>query len=296
MGKGSHGANRPGSKLPQSLDELDQFGPAARGIYTVAAHSALAMFAENYQYKAIELHLQDFPDYRAVVNKPIELGFKSVLGDEVKPLNVGKMANPFVYEDANKKPAAPITSWLFTYLEKHQVGTGATISTGNGAQVKESKGKLSLTQTGLVTAVMGKDAMIASTKVTTQLFDGMAAVGQFEKDPVAVLNTVTQVAAHDKPIMLANAQALREELGQPTEELARKPAEKATGTNANGLQVKFNQTWASHRFTEEEVQKLLAGEQISFKYTTKTGNQKTATGNLRKQTYKKHEFWGFKTR
>ncbi|GKT03949.1 DNA topoisomerase [Furfurilactobacillus entadae] len=302
VGKGSHGANRPGSKLPQSLAELDQFGPAAQAIYTVAARSALAMLAENYQYMAIDLGLQDFPDYQATLKKPVALGFKTVLGDEIKPVKVGKTAQPFVYEGANKKPAAPTTSWLFGYLEKHQVGTGAThlstmsnISTGTGALVKETKGKLSLTQTGQVTAVIAKGTMIASTTVTKQLFDGMAAVGQFEKDPDAVLNTVTQVTVHDKPIMLANASALREELGQPTGDLARKPVVKTAGTTAQGQQVKFNRTWAGHRFTDAEVDKLLAGDQISFTYTTKAGKEKTATGDLQKQTYKQHEFWGFKS-
>ena len=66
-----------------------------------------------------------------------------------------------------------------------------------------------------------------------------------------------------------------------------------------GEEVSFAREWGSHRFTDEEIEKLLAGEMISFEMTSKKGNLVTIEGSLAKQVVKRkgagkgHEFWGF---
>ena len=47
-----------------------------------------------------------------------------------------------------------------------------------------------------------------------------------------------------------------------------------------GKRVNFNRTFSGHRFTDEEVEKLLAGEEISFDVTWRNGNTGVATGKL----------------
>ena len=63
----------------------------------------------------------------------------------------------------------------------------------------------------------------------------------------------------------------------------------------NGKRVKVKRFWGGHRFTDEEVKKLLDGEGISFEATSKTkGTIYTASGKLAEQTFEGRTFVGFK--
>ncbi|MBW8014510.1 type IA DNA topoisomerase [Lactobacillus helveticus] len=68
---------------------------------------------------------------------------------------------------------------------------------------------------------------------------------------------------------------------------------RATGV-FNGKNINFNRVWGGHRFTNEEVQKLLVGETISFKLKNKRGIEYLVSGKLAKQIYKGKSFVGFK--
>lgn len=72
-----------------------------------------------------------------------------------------------------------------------------------------------------------------------------------------------------------------------------KPKEKAEGT-FNGEDVRFNREWSGHRFTDDEVDKLLAGDEIEFDFTSSKGDDWHVVGSLAKQEYNDHEFYGFK--
>src|SRR6218665_343514 len=68
---GAHGANRPGPKVPTSLDEIGQkYGPTGKFIYEELARSFLAMFAEDYLYQLQTGHLQDYPSFKGRVSVP----------------------------------------------------------------------------------------------------------------------------------------------------------------------------------------------------------------------------------
>ncbi|SDW84231.1 DNA topoisomerase-3 [Lachnospiraceae bacterium KHCPX20] len=71
------------------------------------------------------------------------------------------------------------------------------------------------------------------------------------------------------------------------------PPDKYEGKYKGKKVVRFKKIWGGHTFTEEECQKLLAGEEISFEATTKNGNTQQVKGVLKKQTYQGHSFWGF---
>jgi len=60
-----------------------------------------------------------------------------------------------------------------------------------------------------------------------------------------------------------------------------------------GEKVSFSREWGSHRFTDEEIERLLSGEEISFQMESKKGNLITIEGSLEKQKYKGKTFWGF---
>ena len=310
--KGAHGANRPGENVPTTLASLAKFGPSASAIYEVIAKNYLAMLAEDYIYDHVTANLADYPAFKTAYNVPIALNFKAVYDaqratkvddeteDDVANGQLGPMAQPYLHEGANKKPQAPTTKWIMAFLEKHNVGTGATrvstlsdMSKGTKAMIKETRGKLTLTETGNVSAVMVKDTWIASPKITKRLFEMMDQVGQFEMTMPKLLESVTQVVSHDMPIMLANAEQLTAQLGQPKPTPKRKVSEKMTAA-FKGEEITFAKEWSGHVFTDDELTKLLNGAEISFEAKSKRGKPYTATGKLAKQTYKGSTFYGFK--
>ena len=60
-------------------------------------------------------------------------------------------------------------------------------------------------------------------------------------------------------------------------------------------EIRFKRTWGGHRFTDEECQSLLSGDEIFFDaVSAKTGNTYVAHGKLAKQEYQGREFYGFK--
>ena len=70
--------------------------------------------------------------------------------------------------------------------------------------------------------------------------------------------------------------------------------EKVTGVYVpTAMQVRFNREWGGHRFTDEEVQRLLNGEKIEFDTVSKAGKPYTARGQLAENEYNGSTFWGF---
>lgn len=61
-----------------------------------------------------------------------------------------------------------------------------------------------------------------------------------------------------------------------------------------GQTVSFKGSWSDHVFTQDEVDKLLAGETITIEYTAKDGHKKPVSGKLEKQSYQGRPFYGFK--
>ncbi|WP_188356190.1 DNA topoisomerase [Leuconostoc falkenbergense] len=314
--QGAHGANRPGENVPNTTESLSKYGASGPAIYDVLAKNYLAMLAEDYVYDHVTANLQDYPDFKTAFNVPIELNFKLVY-DAQKAIKVddgeedesnatkGKLgpdATPFLHEGANPKPQAPTTKWIMAFLEKHNVGTGATrvatlseMARGTKAMLSEKRGKLDLTETGNVSAIMVKDTWIASPKITKRLFEMMDQVGQFEMTMTQVLDSATKVVEHDLPIMVNNAQSLETLLGKPKPKVrkTRKVSEKMTGT-WQGQEITFAREWSGHVFTDDELQKLLSGAEVSFPAKSKRGKPYTAVGKLAKQTFKGNTFYGFK--
>ncbi|GMA69517.1 topoisomerase [Leuconostoc litchii] len=312
--QGAHGANRPGENVPQSTESLSKFGASGPAIYEVLAKNYLAMLAEDYVYDHVTANLKDYPEFKTAFNVPIELNFKLVY-DSQKATKVegndqegetngqlGPQAVPYLYEGANSKPQTPTTKWIMAFLEKHNVGTGATrvstlsdISRGTKAMISEKRGKLDLTETGLVSAIMVKGTWIASPKITERLFEMMDQVGRFELTMPQVLDSVTKVVEHDMPIMLNNAQILESVLGKPKPSVKkpRKVSEKMVGI-WQGKEITFAREWSGHLFSDEELQKLLTGAEISFLAKSKRGKEYTAVGKMAKQTFKGNTFYGFK--
>ena len=62
----------------------------------------------------------------------------------------------------------------------------------------------------------------------------------------------------------------------------------------NNKNVKVKRIWSGHRFTDEEVQKLLNDEVITFEHISKYGNKYIAKGKLAEQSFNGNKYVGFK--
>lgn len=300
----AHGANRPGSKVPKSLDELKSYGVGAVEIYTMLAQSYLAILCEDYVYEQQKGHVKDYPDFVGSVNIPKSQGWKLVTqddktDDDMSAKGLGKMASPFIYEGFPPKPPTPTWLWLKTQLEKYDVGTGAT-RTSTYADVTNDKakcpllvdtrGKITMTRYGEMSYGLLPDTHIGSLGLTESMYKNAKAIAEGKRNTNDCLHELQQMVIDDIKTMQRNSVVMRKELNVMENNVEK---EKAEGI-WNGQEVKFNRTWSGHRFTDEEVDKLLAGEEIEvLGLVSAKGNTYGVKGKLAAQDYNGHSFIGF---
>lgn len=309
---GAHGANRPGTVVPASLDALSQYGPSATAIYETLAKNFLAMFGENYMYDSIKGHIEKHPAFTTTVSVPIEQGFKAIFDadketaddatEDDASIGLGKNGAPVVSEGVNKKPAHPSHKWLEKQLSRYEVGTGATrtntlseVTNGKTALLNDKKGKLDLTKIGEIAAVMLDGSQIGDPGVTETLFKAMRDAGDFKVKPHDVLHTATELIKHDKEVFYRNAEKLKEKVGAPDASMQTAQAKpKTEGVfKPTGETVRFSSEWGGHTFTPAEIEKLLAGETIGFEAISKSKKAMQVEGKLELGEYKGKPFWGF---
>lgn len=302
----AHGANRPGLNVPNSLDELNKYGKCASDIYQMLARNYLMMLCEDYKYENQVGHLKDYPDFKGSTNIPLDLGFKALyLSDEKEDdlddtsKGLGNIAIPFVAEGVNPKPPTPTMKWLMKELEKYDVGTGAT-RTSTYADITnekakypllfEKKGKLSMSEYGEMSRTLIKGTYIESVKMTENLQEQMREVAKIKDSSISdkYLFMMREYVLHDIDIMKKNASCLG---GISVSEVQTK--EKYKG-NFNGKDISFSRVWGGYRFTDEECERLLNGEEISVKgLKSKTGSTYGVKGRLAELEYNGHKYFGF---
>ena len=139
---GVHGANRPGKNVPNSLQDLSQFGPSAIDIYVLLSRNYLATLAEDYEYEQQKANLIEYPEYTSSISVPKKIGWKSIYTDvsideEVEDVkSFGRTADPFIHEGFPPKPAQPTMKWLMTQLSK---GSKANTGVKKEAIVKRTE-------------------------------------------------------------------------------------------------------------------------------------------------------------
>lgn len=296
-----HGANRPGEKVPSSIDEIkDQYGECGYWIYMILAKSVLALLGEDYVYEQQKAHLVTYPEFKATLNIPKEQNYKLIFDEQEKKSEgndkeFADPADPFVYQGQNRPPQKPTLTFLTNYLRKYDIGTGATrsstigaLSSGKYPLMKENRGEYKLNDTGLVDAALIQHTMIANTKTTKQLYDLMDAVGEGKYDANKVPFLIDQIVKHDMPVMKKNVKTVSQVTGVSPQT----KRVKVKGTY-KGKEIEFNDSWGGHTFTAEEKRDLLAGKKIKFKYKKKNGNESETSGELKEMSYKGHKYWGY---
>lgn len=312
---GAHGANRPGLKVPQSLDWLKaKYGPIAPLIYQTLAKNYLAMLAEDYLYERQEGHLQKYPEFKGASNVPKSLGFKAIFDadagedkdEDESTLGLGTSADPFVHEGFPKRPEHPSMKWLMKQLEKRDVGTGAT-RTSTYAEVTNEKakfplladtrGKITMAECGEMGYLLLPGTYIGDLGVTEFVQGEMKAVAAGTKTADQALAIVADWVAKDIKVMQANAVSMKKQLGV-TDVVAK---ERFTGFwRPTGEEVSFNRVWgtnshwAGHRFSDAECEQLLDGKAVSFDAVSKMNKPYTAVGTLEAGVYNGKQYHAFK--
>ncbi|RHW55066.1 DNA topoisomerase [Lactobacillus bombicola] len=307
--KADHGANRPGTNVPPNLATIEEeYGFCGKLIYETLARSFLAILGSDYTYKQIDACLTSYPTFKSSIKIPKNQGFKDIFNsdslkekDEALTItNFDQNANPFTFEGQNPKPKEPTHLFVVNYLSKHNIGTGATqetilaeISTGKNKLIENKKEKYSLTNLGLIQAIISRHTLIASPKVTLELQEAMDQVEKLAVPTMAVPNTMANIVIHDKQTMINNQQNLTSvpELQKAKVEWNKRQEKinvpKITG-NWQGREVSVKSKWGDHSFTKSELTQLFADKTITF--DTEQGK---VSGKLAEQTYKRYKFVGF---
>ena len=304
----AHGANRPGVNVPKSMNDLAQYGKCAEDIYYILATSYLAMLCADYEYDTQDAYLEKYPDFKSHVNIPTFAGWKAVYNDDAdsdddeNAAGFGDTAEPFVYEGFPPKPQAPTMKWLMKQLEKLDVGTGATRTSTYAEVTKakseknkyplmtDSKGKINFTEFGNMAYLLLPDTHIGSTELTKHVFDDMKLIAEGKLDADLNLTEVAKFVIDDIEIMRRNGEKMRKELNVMSTGFD--DAERFEG-EWNGEEVHPKRVWSGHRFTDEEIEKLLDGEEITIDAVSSAGKPYTCKGKLERQVYNGNEFVGF---
>lgn len=300
--KGSHGANRPSSNVPSSLSDLDKYGSCARAIYKVLAESTLAMFFDDYEYEQTKAHLKVYPDYTSISNKCVKLGYREVFNDsedEDESLGFGKFASPFVFEGFPPRAKRATMDWLMKELDKYNVGTGATkTSTYSDVTNQRSKypllvdkkGKIDLTEYGLMSYKLLENSSIGDLSITEKLQNDLVSVSENKKSFETVLNELSEMVVNDIEVMKNNGLKMRKDMNIKMDENVK---DERVAVKFDGNVHYIKQSFGGHKFTPDEIDKLNNGEEIIIECVGSKGPYKYK-GKLGNCEYKGHKYVGFK--
>lgn len=302
----AHGANRPGSVVPSSLDALVQYGPGAREIYVLLATNYLQSLCEDYEYEQQKGHVEKYPTFLGVANVPKKMGWKQLVTDEDDLADddkvekgLGTLAKPFAHEGVNPKPQAPTMKWLMKQLEKHDVGTGATRTSiyadvTNAATryplLVEKKGKLTMAENGDVSYVLLPGTHIGSLDLTEKVMKQMKEIYDGKTDGQQYLDDIADMIRDDILIMQANSK----DIGNL--KLSKVFVKKDTYTCMEGpfAGKSFARVWAQYPFSDEECERLAKGETIKIDGAVSSKGQKfSCTGKLKAYKYNGKNVFGF---
>jgi DNA topoisomerase-3 len=312
---GAHGANRPGPKVPSSLGAVrQQFGDLGAAIYDLVARSALAMLAEDYVYTAVSAEAGPAaPDgpYTTQVNiappaNSPDWGWKRILGVDKKAdttVEPGREAKARVGEIVPARPPVPTLAWLMKQLAKRDIGTGSTrVSTLSAvakphgerspALVKDTRGKLTLTDAGAKAAMVIKGTALGDLDLTKKIQDQLAHLAQGDPSftQEMFLDQMADWVRADAPKILAAAKNAG--LDAPPDRHYGTWIDPATG---QAREVSFPKTVFGVTIADRQAGRLLAGETLVFSDAKgASGNTYTVKVKLDHRSYNGRSFVGLK--
>ena len=299
---GSHGALRPGTNIPKDVAELDtRYGTGASAIYRMITERFLMMFLEDTEWVR--------HDYETVGTEPVFKGSVRIItrkgvtdpdeeSDDIKATlpDLNHLAKLYAHEVKSVAPKKPTESWLLGQLIKYEVGTPSTqVPTvgrmiGKDANYPMNMGRkpsdpLALTPIGAVGYQVAKGISLGTPECTRRYEQMMGDVVSGKLTQDACYRQFTQTMKDDIEAiyrMSFNFDSLGFE----------KIAEKAMGT-WNGETVKIAVSYSGHRFTQDELDKLFAGETVTFEGQDFNKNPIPVSVKLARMSYKGKPYVGF---
>lgn len=300
---GSHGANRPGTKIPKSLAQLEKkYGKLGVAIYTYLTKYYLAMCMSDYKYELHKGSLVDYPTFKTSVQVPLELGWKKLLSNldedfnEESSVGLGKNASPFIYKGQEPKPPVPTIKYINKLLLKYNIGTGATKSriftelsdtSHKFPLIEINRGKINLTTYGQMSYQLSKGTSMANPVITKQIQDVLKQIGEGnDSNTLNLLNDIENLVKHDIEIVKENSKNVTKPVF--------KKVEKETVKSETGEELSFKKSWGKYDFTDEEIEKLKNGEEIKIgPFKNKKKKEYYVKGKLGWGTFKGKKYYGF---
>ena len=270
---GSHGALRPGSKLPDSIAGLDaKYGAGAAKVYKLVAERFVMMFLEDtewvrHEYETIDTPIPFTGSIRIITKNGVTDPDENNK-DVVSSLpNINNKAKLYAHEVKTVKPSAPTEAWLLAELIKHNVGTSSTQMTttarliGNNGNFpflsgKKSSDALSLSPIGTVGYDVARHISLGSPDSTRHFEDVIKQVIKGEKTPVAVYDEFTETLRQDIDVIKS--------LSFDFKALGFASNTKRIDGVWKGQKVSVPNGTAGYTFTDGEMDQLFAGHSVSF--------------------------------
>lgn len=299
---GSHGALRPGSNLPKDVAELDgKYGTGASAIYRLITERFLMMFLEDTEWIR--------HDYETVGTDPVFKGSVRVItrkgvtdpdedSDDIKMTlpDLNHLAKLYAHEVKSVAPQKPTEAWILGQLIKFNVGTASTqmqtvarmvgkdgnFPLNSGAKSNDA---LVLTPIGHVGWKVAKGISLGTPECTRRYEEMIKEVVADKLTQDMCYKQFTQTIKDD----IQNIYQMSfdfDELG------FQKAAEKVLGV-WNGETVRISAVHAGHKFDRDELDKLFAGEIVTFNGLDFNKNPIQMSVKLAHMTYQGKPYVGF---
>lgn len=299
---GSHGALRPGSSLPDSLDALDvTYGKGASAVYKTVAERFLMMFLEDTEWVRHDYETTDTPvpfkgSIRIVTKKGVTDPDEDTDDVVTRLPDVNHKAKLYAHEVKSVKPKKPNEAWVLGQLIKHNVGTAATqgstvarlVGQDNNFPLvagKKTTDALSLSPIGNVAYQVAKAISLGTPECTRSYEEKIKQVVKGETTQDAVFTEFTRV-------MDTDAKAI-EHLSFDLKGLGFTPISKKVEGIWNGAKVKIPDSCKGYTFTQEELNTLFNGGSVTFEGKDFNGKPVKTSVKLGYVNYKGHQYVGF---
>lgn len=299
---GSHGALRPGVKIPTNIADLDvKYGPGASKVYKLVAERFVMMFLEDTEWVRYEYETTDTPipftgSVRIITKAGVTDPDEDAKDVVTKLPNIANKARLYAHEVKSVKPSAPTEDWVLGQLEKHNVGTSSTQMTtvarligknGNfpllrGAKVRDA---LSLSPIGTVGYKVANKISLGSPDSTRHFEAVIKEVVKGERTQDEVYEEFTRTLGEDIETIRGLSFDLKG-LGFPTN------TKRVKGV-WQGREVSIPESTAGYTFSDAEMNRLFAGESVSFTGKDFNGNPLHTSVKLGLVHYKGKEMVGY---
>lgn len=292
---GSHGALRPGIKLPNRIEDLDgTYGKGASEIYQTVTERFLSMFLPDTEWVKYVYETTDTPrkftgSVRIITRKGVSDPDENMDDVATSLPNLKEYAALTPKERKSVKPKTPTESWLLGQLKKENVGTAATqVSTVAALIGNTDAHPIHIEKKTIVLSPLGKtgyqtaETISLGTPDCTRWFEGQ--IREVRKGSISqesVYDAFTKTLAED--IAKIRTMEVSKELGL---------MQKKEGV-FDGATVRVATEYRGYAFNDSEFDKLFAGESIPISGTDSYGRSFSTTVRLAHLTYEGRPYVGY---